>query len=284
MKPVRPVTADAKLNVTAEVDNRGHLILKVDGQEIDVGQVRGRDGLSGSAGPKGDVGPEGPPGPQGPPGTGEGVPGPEGPMGPAGPQGPAGPTGPQGPEGPQGVQGIQGPQGIQGEQGLPGATGDTGPAGPTGPQGTIGPQGPEGPQGIQGPQGPQGPTGPTVISSHFRTIDGHLIFTLSNGTEIDAGEIVVPPNDFTVSEYLAEQTSAGAVLTFTFSAPMQQVWVEMNGADTDEGRARIDGLDPTPTIGTILRDEGAVPITATTSTVKVLAPTGARVNVWGYRR
>lgn len=50
MKPVRPVTADAKLNVTAEVDNRGHLILKVDGQEIDVGQVRGRDGLSGSAG------------------------------------------------------------------------------------------------------------------------------------------------------------------------------------------------------------------------------------------
>ena len=98
--------------------------------EIDLGNVRGPQGIQGETGPQG----------------------------PQGIIGPIGLTGPQGPEGPQGPAGETGPRGPQGEQGIQGEQG------PTGPQGPAGETGPRGPQGIQGPTGPQGETGPQGVA------------------------------------------------------------------------------------------------------------------------
>lgn len=81
--------------------------------EIDLGNVRGPQGIQGETGP------------QGPQGT----------------IGPIGLTGPQGPEGPQGPAGETGPRGPQGEQGIQGEQGPTGPQGETGPQGVAGTDG-----------------------------------------------------------------------------------------------------------------------------------------------
>lgn len=95
----------------------------------------------------------------------------------------------------------------------------------------------------------------------------------------------MPYDDYSGSEYLAEQTSAGAVMTFTFTADVHQVWVEQSSSDsTAVARVRADGSDPTSTVGIPARDKVPVPMTVTTDTVKVLAPEGAVVNVWGYRR
>ena len=96
---------------------------------VDVGPIRGPQGLVGPAGP-------------------EGVQGEKGDTGPVGPQGPRGEAGPQGPQGIQGLQGERGEQGPPGEQGIPGVPG---------------PQGEQGLQGVPGPEGPRGPAGPEEI-------------------------------------------------------------------------------------------------------------------------
>lgn len=76
-----------------------------------------------------------------------------GPQGLPGPTGPQGIEGPQGPMGEQGIQGLQGPQGERGLQGLPGIQGEQGPQGPRGEPGVMGPQGEIGPTGPTGPAG-----------------------------------------------------------------------------------------------------------------------------------
>ncbi len=70
-----------------------------------------------------------------------------GPQGVPGPQGVKGDTGAQGPQGDNGPRGQTGPQGPKGEKG---DTGVQGPQGPAGPQGKTGPQGSPGPQGHRG--------------------------------------------------------------------------------------------------------------------------------------
>lgn len=92
-------------------------------QQLQLGLVRGTDGVQGipgEQGPDGEqgpVGPAGPVGPQGPLGP-QGLQGPVGPVGPEGPEGPEGPDGPQGPVGPEGPQGPQGDPGLDGEAGI----------------------------------------------------------------------------------------------------------------------------------------------------------------------
>lgn len=87
--------------------------------------------------------------------------------------------------------------------------------------------------------------------------------------------------------YLDDQESDGSVLVFTFAAPVQKVWVELLAADADdtsEGRCRVDGVDPDDDTGTPLHAGQTQPITAETSEVRVKAPTGKTVSVYGYRR
>ena len=86
-------------------------------------------------------------------------------VGQRGPEGPQGPAGPPGPEGPMGKQGPVGPRGL----------GDTGPAGPEGPQG---PEGPEGPQGVS-------------VTDVRSDLDGELVFTFSDGSEVSVDVVGV---------------------------------------------------------------------------------------------
>ena len=117
--------------------------------------------------------------------------------GPQGEQGVAGPQGEQGPTGDKGDQGIAGPQGEQGVAGPAGPIGEQGLAGPTGPKGDTGAQGPQGIQGLKGDQGVAGPTGPkgangsdgVGVSQTTIDAEGNLIITLTNGSEINAGQV-----------------------------------------------------------------------------------------------
>lgn len=94
-------------------------------------------------------------------------------------------------------------------------------------------------------------------------------------------------DDFTATEYLDDQVSAGAVLTFAFSAPVQKVWVELvavNDDDISTGRVRADSADPDADTGTLLVAGRPQPMSITTSEVRVLAPVGKKIAVYGYRR
>lgn len=91
-------------------------------------------------------------------------------------------TGPRGPVGPAGAQGPAGPQGLAGKDGL---NGKDGAAGPQGLQGLPGPQGPQGPVGAAGADGQDG----IGVENAYVAADGSLVFTLTDGTEIDVGPL-----------------------------------------------------------------------------------------------
>ncbi len=103
---------------------------------------------------------------------------PEGPQGPIGPTGPVGPIGPFGPTGPQGVKGDKGDTGATGTAGIPGV------------------QGPKGDKGDAGNQGPTGPAGQHITNATINS-SNHIIFTLSDNTTVDAGEIPPGPTGAT---------------------------------------------------------------------------------------
>lgn len=52
-----------------------------------------------------------------------------------------------------------------------------------------------GPQGPQGQQGPQGPAGVSVVSAKVGNPTGELLIELSDGTVIDAGDVVGPQGE-----------------------------------------------------------------------------------------
>jgi hypothetical protein len=96
------------------------------------------------------------------------------------------------------------------------------------------------------------------------------------GTVTVAGEV---RDEFRGGEVLGEQAGPG-VLDFTFVAPVQLVWVRAHGGD-----ARCDpfGGAPGPQAGIPCDDGVPQPITLTTAQVRVWAPDGVAVAVWGYR-
>ena len=170
-------------------ENDGHLHVYNGSNFIDVGTVRGPEGPKGATGEQGPQGLQGPKGEAGPKGD-KGETGEQGPAGVAGPKGDKGEIGPQGPQGLKGEAGEQGPKGERGEVGPAGPKGDIGPTGPEGPKGATGEQGPQGLQGPKGEAGAAGKDAPTITKMVIRENDKHLIVTLSDETEIDAG--VVP--------------------------------------------------------------------------------------------
>lgn len=89
----------------------------------------------------------------------------------------------------------------------------------------------------------------------------------------------VVADTFNSGETLADQAGAGAVLTFTFTSPMDLVWVRSVG-----GISRADpfGGTPTATQGIYCADGEPQPLTITATVVKVFAPIGATVSVWGF--
>jgi len=92
--------------------------------------------------------------------------------------------GAQGPAGTDGVDGEQGPKGDKGDKG------DKGVAGPTGAKGDKGDKGDAGPQGLAGLEGTDG----VGVSQTTIDADGNLIVTLTNGNEINAGQVRGAPD------------------------------------------------------------------------------------------
>lgn len=93
-------------------------------------------------------------------------------------------------QGPKGDQGPQGVPGVDGKDGAPGATGAVGPQGPQGPAGATGATGGKGDKGDKGDDGIDGKDGISVTGAKINSAN-HLIITLSDGTEKDAGKVAV---------------------------------------------------------------------------------------------
>jgi hypothetical protein len=100
-------------------------------------------------------------------------------------------------------------------------------------------------------------------------------------------ETVPVADDYPAGEILADQTGPG-VLTFTFSAPVQTVWVyavhTTDPASTAEVRVDPFGGTPSASLGIPVSLGGGFPIPAVTDEVAVFAPSGVRCTVYGNRR
>ena len=90
----------------------------------------------------------------------------------------------------QGLVGEKGEKGDTGERGLQGELGPKGDKGEKGDTGSAGGQGPAGPVGPKGDTGERGPAGSVDVGIAGASIDGEgdLIFTLSDGSEVNAGQ------------------------------------------------------------------------------------------------
>ena len=110
-----------------------------------------------------------------------------GPRGPKGRKGDTGNKGSIGPKGANGLKGTQGPKGTTGLSGKDGPVGRPGVKGERGPQGATGPQGAAGADGYNGLDGIDG----VSVTDAQIDIDGHLTLYMSDGTEIDAGDLFI---------------------------------------------------------------------------------------------
>jgi hypothetical protein len=90
-------------------------------------------------------------------------------------------------------------------------------------------------------------------------------------------------DDYQSGEVLADQSGAGAVLTFTFSTTMSMVTCLSIGTSLT-ARADPFGGTPTSTLGIRLDDGVPVFIPVNSSSVKVFAPAGTSISVWGLKR
>lgn len=90
-------------------------------------------------------------------------------------------------------------------------------------------------------------------------------------------------DDYQDGEVLADQSGAGAVLTFTFASPVHMVVLESVGTDLTS-RADPFGDVPSASQGIRLHDQAPVYVPVVTSEVQVFAPAGASVTVVGLRR
>ncbi len=87
-------------------------------------------------------------------------------------------------------------------------------------------------------------------------------------------------DSYTGGESLPDQAGAGAVLLFTFAARVDLVWVRVDGGT---GRADPFGGVPSSSAGVVCDDGVPQPLTVACVSLRVWAPAGATVAVWGYR-
>lgn len=134
-------------------------------------------------------------------------------------------------------------------------------------------------------------TGTVAVSNHpsdFPLPSGQILtLTPQTNALTDAQLRASAPavkDDYASGEVLADQTGAGAVLTFTFTSPVQLVVVHGDGAEGEFCRADAFGGVPSATLGVPCGDEIPTFLPVTTGSVKVFAPASMVVSVWGYRR
>jgi len=100
--------------------------------------------------------------------------------------------------------------------------------------------------------------------------------------QLRAGKVGVA-DDFQAGEVLADQTGAGAVLTFTFAAAVQLVVIHARGAGL-VARADPFGGTPSASVGIVCGEDSPTYVPVVTSQVKAFAPAGCTVSVYGMRR
>ena len=99
--------------------------------------------------------------------------------------------------------------------------------------------------------------------------------------QLDAARVATAPDYAPDPLLLDDQPGANDVLAFDFPAPVALVWIRSVGGVSRAGTA--DAL-PTPTRGAYCADDEPHPFTTTSRNVRVWAPAGATVSVWGWAR
>lgn len=91
-------------------------------------------------------------------------------------------------------------------------------------------------------------------------------------------------DDYSGGQILADQTAGASALTFTFSSPVNLIYVQIKtGLGTGSGRVNPLGGVATASSGIPCDDGVPMAIPVTSSSVSVFATTGATVSVWGFR-
>jgi len=131
-------------------------------------------------------------------------------------------------------------------------------------------------------------TGP-LTDSQLRSTAVPVSGTVSTGqaqpltdAQLRAGKVGVA-DDFQGGECLPDQTGAGAVLTFTFTAPRNLIVVHAVGAG-QVARADPFGGTPSATQGFRCPDDAPTYMAVVATVVKVFAPSGMVVSVAGSSR
>lgn len=91
-------------------------------------------------------------------------------------------------------------------------------------------------------------------------------------------------DDFQAGEVLPDQVGTEGISTFTFSSPVNLVVIDASGAETDVARADPFGGMPTQSLGIPCRNETPTFLPVITTQVRVWAPDGMVMSVYGYRR
>jgi hypothetical protein len=86
------------------------------------------------------------------------------------------------------IEAVAQNKGLNGKDGAQGPKGETGKVGPSGPAGKAGKDGRDGKDGKDGEDGKHGDDGVSVTDVEI-ALDNHLVVTLSDGNQIDAGEL-----------------------------------------------------------------------------------------------
>lgn len=112
------------------------------------------------------------------------------------------------------------------------------------------------------------------------------IFGLFNGgtpAPVDANNRLPVGDDYAAGEVLDDQTGTGAVLDYTFSVPVVSFWVAAQGGS---GVVKVDhyGGVPSASRGIPISVGGVLPIPEPANLVRIFAPPGITVTVWGQRR
>ena len=114
----------------------------------------------------------------------------------------------------------------EGDKGDKGERGEKGERGADGPQGVAGQAGAAGNDGKDGKDGKQGKQGVSIVDAEI-AVDDHLVLKLSNGKEIDAGELPVR----SAEQMLAVSGNAGQITVAT-TAPsnpqINQLWYDIS--------------------------------------------------------
>ena len=124
---------------------------------------------------------------------------------------------------------IQSLEERQLQRGEKGDKGDRGEKGPKGDKGEVGPQGVQGIQGVPGKDGKDGKNGKqgiSVVSANI-ALDDHLVLKLSDGKEIDAGEL--PKTDTNSGVFVSGNAWQITVSSTAPTSPqLNQLWLDIS--------------------------------------------------------